>query len=76
MKVTDCQISFKGRPTPADAYGNNVAWSCPVCGHPLLFVCRKGWKGFDGKRTNCKQCGALFTIRPQSGNLLVIERVE
>jgi|GEM_PF-4878360 len=76
MKTTDCKIYYMGHIAAADPYGNNVAWVCPACGYPILFVCLENQKGFDGKFTNCKGCGKSFTLRPENRNTLVIEAAE
>jgi transcription elongation factor Elf1 len=73
MRTTDCQTYYDGHVTQADAYGNNVAWACPGCGHPILFVCLENQKGYDGRFTECKGCDESFTIRYESENTLVIE---
>ena len=73
MKTTDCTIYHGDTPTKADAHGNNVAWACSVCGHPILFVCLENQKGYNGKLTQCKGCGETFTIRPKGDTSLMIE---
>jgi hypothetical protein len=57
MKVTDAKIMYAGQGTDADSFGNNIAWKCPSCEHPVLFVCldnQKGW-GQDNW-TPCEGC--------------------
>jgi uncharacterized protein (DUF983 family) len=76
MKTTDCQIFYKGEATPADAHGNNIAWCCAACGHPLLFVCRDNQKGFGGKATQCHGCGKSYTIHPQGDKAFAIEALQ
>ena len=46
-----------------DAHGNNAAISCPVCGHPILFVARENQKGSDALHaTKCRGCEKSFFI--------------
>ena len=73
MKTTDCRIYYNGKLTQADAIGNNVAWMCPGCSHPVLFVCLENQKGFDGKYTDCKGCGKAYTLLAESESTLVIK---
>jgi predicted RNA-binding Zn-ribbon protein involved in translation (DUF1610 family) len=36
-KVTDFNlVDDAGETSPCDAFGNNVAFKCPKCGHPML----------------------------------------
>jgi len=74
MSVTGCGVLYDNKPTKADPFGNNVAWACPRCKHPVLFVCAKiATKGFDGKFTACSGCGAEYTIRFLRPKTLTIE---
>jgi len=76
MKTTDCQITFMDQPTQVDAFGNNVAWKCIECDHPVLFVCLVNQKGFDGKATHCLGCNLAYTIYPKNDNALLIEIIQ
>jgi hypothetical protein len=38
-RITDFEcVGEKGEPVLSDAYGNNVAFKCPDCGHPMLAI--------------------------------------
>ena len=40
-----------------DAFGNNVAFSCPKCGHPMLAIMRKSQRGSDvNNPAVCRAC--------------------
>jgi hypothetical protein len=74
MIVTGKEVIFDDAVTSADAHGNNVAWCCPLCKHPVLFVCRKDQKGFNNKYTVCKGCKKKYTIIPEdSGSLRILQ---
>lgn len=64
MKITgfDC-LKNSGGSLPSDAFGNNLAASCPVCGHPVLFVALANQKGSASSHaTVCKGCGRNYYI--------------
>jgi hypothetical protein len=73
MKVTNAVVLFGGVATLTDSHGNNVAWCCPSCGHPVLFVCRDNQQGFNEKYTDCKGCSRKYTIIPEENGLLKIK---
>jgi len=38
-RVTDFRcVDERGERVPCDAFGNNVAFNCPNCGHPILAI--------------------------------------
>ncbi len=44
--VTDFRcVDENGQDVPCDAFGNNVALSCPKCGHPVLAIMREHQRG-------------------------------
>lgn len=60
------EFIFEGAPTVVGADGNNLAWACPDCGHPLLFVYRRGRAGSAvTSPSRCGACAASFFIRPE-----------
>lgn len=51
-------MNWNGVEVSADCFGNNVAFSCPRCGHPVLAIARKNQRGSDASHpTKCKGCG-------------------
>jgi hypothetical protein len=59
MKVTDFLImNGDGVEISADAFGNNVAFSCPTCRHPILATALDNQRGSDEEHpAECKGCG-------------------
>lgn len=51
---------------PADAHGNNVAFSCLNCGGPVLATLMPHQRGSSAdKPTECRVCSAAFWVEPQ-----------
>ena len=66
--LTGVAFHFDGAPTTAHADGNNVAWTCPFCHHPLLFVYGRGRIGSAAQRPNeCPGCDQQFHLDPPYG---------
>ena len=61
--LTGCHFQHQGRNTDAMADGNNVAWVCPNCGHPVLFVYRG--RGGNAQNPVACPCGRQFYLDPQ-----------
>jgi predicted RNA-binding Zn-ribbon protein involved in translation (DUF1610 family) len=63
MKITNfhCFGEIK-----ADAFGNNVAFSCPNCGHPVLAIIRDGQRGSKENPSHCKGCGNDYVVTADS----------
>ena len=59
MKITDFFIlDTNGNEMPADAHGNNLAFNCWSCGHPVLIVALENQRGFDEEHlAECKGKG-------------------
>ncbi len=60
-------FEYQGNPTPFHADGNNVAWICPKCKHPVLFVYQNGRAGSSpADQTICQGpgCGAQYSLHP------------
>ena len=75
MKITDFLIMDEnGVEIRADAFGNNVAFACSKCGHPVLAISRKNQRGSDQEHpSRCKGCGRgyFLDLRPQSQKLYI-----
>jgi hypothetical protein len=78
MKITDFLIlsSDGGAEIRADAFGNNVAFSCRHCGHPVLATALENQRGSDEAHpSKCRGCGRgyFLEIRPQAQKLYIHE---
>ena len=63
----------------ADPFGNNVAFICPECGHPVLATALANQRGSDEEHpTDCKGCGSLYflDIRPQTKKLYIHDQAK
>mgnify|MGYP000092792186 CR=1 FL=1 len=75
MKITDFLImDGNGVEIRADAFGNNVAFACAKCGHPVLATALEIQRGSGEEHTTqCKGCGRgyFLDLRPQSQKLYI-----
>jgi DNA-directed RNA polymerase subunit RPC12/RpoP len=75
MKITDfLTMDTDGMEIPADAHGNNVAFCCVECGHPVLAISPENQRGSDeGHPARCKGCGMRYylDVRPQVAKLYI-----
>lgn len=58
----------------ADAFGQNVAFACWHCGHPLLAIALENQRGFDQQHpTVCKGCNRAYflDVRPHMQKLYI-----
>lgn len=64
MTITDFLVmDGYGIEIPVDAHGNNLAFNCPDCGHPILGIARDNQKGSDERHpTTCKGCGEQYFL--------------
>jgi predicted RNA-binding Zn-ribbon protein involved in translation (DUF1610 family) len=61
MKITDFSCQKNGKRIDGDAFGNNVAFACPNCDHPVLAIARKHQRGsHEGNPSKCRKCGAEY----------------
>jgi hypothetical protein len=58
LTITNFQcVDDKGQTVPCDAFGNNVAFSCPLCSHPMLAIIRNSQRGsYAGNPAVCRSC--------------------
>lgn len=68
--ITDFKcIDEKNRDVPCDAFGNNVALSCPNCSHPILAIARPNQRGSSSENpAECRKCNLAFWIEIVGGN--------
>ena len=75
MKITGFLIlDGEGDEVPADAFGNNVAFSCFDCGHPVLATALENQRGSDEDHpTRCRRCGFSYflDVRLQSQKIYI-----
>lgn len=72
--VTDFAVWSGSKQVPADAYGNNVAFSCLECGSPVLATLMPHQRGSSAdKPTGCRHCSSAFwvEVKPESKRLQV-----
>lgn len=58
---------FSNSPTRVHTDGNNVAWSCPNCSNPVLFVYRHGRVGSSRDNPVVCSCGKSYYLEPGYG---------
>ena len=78
MKITDFSVKGSdGRRIPADAHGNNLAFHCEGCGHPILAIARENQRGFDQDHpATCKKCGIKYFLKlSEKSNELSINKI-
>lgn len=52
-----------GEQIACDAFGNNVAFCCPKCQHPVLAIAREHQRGFSKDTpTKCPGCDLVLWI--------------
>ena len=58
MKITGFRcVSTKGKDIPCDAFGNNAAFACGNCSHPVLGIIRENQRGSDSSHlAECPKC--------------------
>ena len=68
MKITDFLVmNDQGTEIPADASGNNVAFSCSSCGHPVLATALENQRGYDEEHpATCKGCSKQYVLNIRS----------
>lgn len=67
MKITNFLIlNSHGDEVSGDAHGNNLAFICEECGHPVLVTALKNQRGNDVDHpAKCKGCGEEYFIDPR-----------
>lgn len=75
MKITDFLImDTNGIEICADPHGNNLAFSCPICGYPVLAVALENQRGSDEHHPACcRECetGYFLDVRLLAKKLYV-----
>ena len=63
-KITDYTCFWDGKLLLTDAFGNNAAFACPECEHPVLLATGDVAKrGLDSsKPSECRKCGKKYKI--------------
>jgi hypothetical protein len=64
MKITGFQVmNSSGTEIRGDAFGNNVAFLCANCGHPVLATALEDQRGSDEEHLSvCKGCGRGYFL--------------
>ena len=75
MKITGfLTMDTNGLEILADAHGNNIAFCCMECGHPVLATALENQRGSDEYHpATCKRCSVRYflDVRPQAGKLYI-----
>jgi hypothetical protein len=75
MKITDFLVmDTNGEEIEADPHGNNLAFCCMECGHPVVAVALENQRGSDEQHpASCRGCGARYflDIRPHAEKLYI-----
>lgn len=75
MKITDFLVmDTNGDEIAADPHGSNLAFSCPLCGYPVLATVLENQRGSDEHHpAYCRGCetGYFLDIRPRAEKLYV-----
>lgn len=62
-------MDTNGEEIKADAHGNNVAFCCMDCGHPILAIALENQRGSDEEHpAECKGCGAKYFLDVREGS--------
>ena len=69
MKITDFLVmDSEGNEVLADPHGNNLAFCCPTCGHPILAVALANQRGNDEAHPAiCRGCAAKYFLDVRVG---------
>jgi len=70
LKITDFLVfDAAGNEISADPHGNNLAFCCPACGHPVLAVALANQRGSDEAHPAvCRGCAARYFLDIRSGS--------
>ena len=62
--ITDFCCYFNGRKLPTDAFGNNAAFDCPNCGHPVIMLTHDDkQRGMSEQNpSQCKKCVGKYWL--------------
>ena len=75
MKISDfLALDTNGSEIAADPHGNNLAFCCMTCGHPVLVVALDNQRGSDESHpATCRGCNAQYflDVRMQSKKLYI-----
>lgn len=78
MKIEDFCVrrdSGDGKKIAADPYGNNVAFECFQCGHPVLAIARENQRGSkESNPAECRGCHVKYVIEGDEATKTVIVR--
>ena len=64
MKITNFLVmNADGNEIAADPHGNNIAFDCWKCGHPILAIALDNQRGSDEDHAvNCRGCGRRYFL--------------
>ncbi len=61
-KIKDFRCYFDGKELPTDAFGNNAAFACPNCSHPVLLLTHDPYQRgmYEDNPSKCRKCGQKY----------------
>lgn len=70
VRITDFLVmNGDGDRIQADPHGNNVAFNCFDCEHPIVAVALENQRGSDEEHPAvCRGCGAEYFLDPRQGS--------
>jgi DNA-directed RNA polymerase subunit RPC12/RpoP len=69
-------IDERGERVLCDAFGNNVAFKCSDCGHPMLAIIRRYQRGSSREKpAECPHCHFRGWMDTRKG-VLILKRVD
>lgn len=79
MRVTNFRVeNVRGEAINADPFGNNIAFSCFSCKHPVLAIARKYQRGNSKENPAiCRGCEARYFIQHidcESKKVVIVRR--
>jgi len=74
MRVTDFDVvDSRSKKIDADPFGNNIAFACFSCKHPVLAIAREHWRGCSKEKPAiCRGCEARYFIRVERESKKVV----
>lgn len=75
--VSGFNVWSQSQPVPADAHGNNVAFACLNCAHPVLATLMQHQRGSSAEKpTQCLNCSGNYWVEVLAArNRLQVHRV-
>ena len=79
MRITGMTVYYEGNPLLTDAQGNNAAFQCPKCKHPVLLVTAGGTRGMSANSpAECpnSECSRKYVLSRVDAKEIHIEKIQ